>query len=212
MQLLLCAATEMEIAPALGQLRNRNRNDVDVLITGIGMMAAAFQLTQQLLKNQYRCVLQAGVGGGLYQDMPPGKIFFIKSETIGDMGVEENGSFRSLFDLKLADADLSPWKDGELVNSHPLLKENLYPAVKGVTVNEISTSPQRIEYYRNVLQAAIESMEGAALHYVCLQHQVPFLEVRSISNFIGERDKRNWHLNSAIENLNQAILHLLEKI
>ncbi|MFZ1371603.1 MAG: futalosine hydrolase, partial [Ferruginibacter sp.] len=55
----------------------------------------------------------------------------------------------------------------------------------------------------------IETMEGAALHYVCLQENIPFLQIRSISNYVGERDKIKWKLKEAIENLNTDLIKLI---
>ncbi len=48
-------------------------------------------------------------------------------------------------------------------------------------------------------------MEGAALHYVCLQEQIPFVQIRSVSNYVGERDKTKWKMKEAIENLNTEL-------
>jgi futalosine hydrolase len=56
----------------------------------------------------------------------------------------------------------------------------------------------------------IESMEGAAFHYVCLQQKNNFLQLRSISNRVGERDKSKWKLKESIENLNKELLKIIE--
>lgn len=58
----------------------------------------------------------------------------------------------------------------------------------------------------------IESMEGAALHYVCREFNIPFIQLRAISNYVGERDKSNWKIQEAIENLNQTILRFIDKL
>jgi futalosine hydrolase len=67
--------------------------------------------------------------------------------------------------------------------------------------------------YVNALQqkwkADIESMEGAALHFVCAKKNVPYLQLRAISNFVGERDKNKWLLATAIGNLNGALKALI---
>jgi futalosine hydrolase len=55
-------------------------------------------------------------------------------------------------------------------------------------------------------------MEGAALHYVCLQENIPFLQIRSISNRVGERDKAKWEFKEAIKNLNKELAVLLKEI
>jgi futalosine hydrolase len=55
-------------------------------------------------------------------------------------------------------------------------------------------------------------MEGAAFHYVCLLEKIPFLQLRSISNLIGERDKTKWKMEKAIQNLNENLISLLNKL
>ena len=55
-------------------------------------------------------------------------------------------------------------------------------------------------------------MEGAALHYVCRSMKVPFLQMRVVSNYIGERDKTKWMLGGAIENLNNTLLQYVDKL
>jgi futalosine hydrolase len=52
-------------------------------------------------------------------------------------------------------------------------------------------------------------MEGAALHYVCLQSGVPFLQLRSVSNTVGVRDKTKWDIKLAITRLNETLIPLL---
>jgi len=55
-------------------------------------------------------------------------------------------------------------------------------------------------------------MEGAALHYVCREMNVPFVQMRSISNYIGERDKAKWEIKLAIDHLNKSILKYVDKL
>jgi len=44
-------------------------------------------------------------------------------------------------------------------------------------------------------------MEGFALALACRTRGVPFLEVRTVSNLVGERDRNKWKLASALEGL-----------
>jgi futalosine hydrolase len=53
-------------------------------------------------------------------------------------------------------------------------------------------------------------MEGAAAAQVCLRYRVPFLEIRGLSNWAGNRNKRSWRLKEALDNCQRAMLHLLE--
>jgi futalosine hydrolase len=52
----------------------------------------------------------------------------------------------------------------------------------------------------------VESMEGAAFHYVCLQEGMPFAQVRAISNYVTPRDKSQWQMKDAIVNLNKWVI------
>jgi futalosine hydrolase len=55
-------------------------------------------------------------------------------------------------------------------------------------------------------------MEGAALHFVGREMNIPFLQVRAICNYIGERNKEKWKMQEAIDNLNQTILKYVDKL
>jgi futalosine hydrolase len=55
-------------------------------------------------------------------------------------------------------------------------------------------------------------MEGAALHFACLQSGIPFIQIRTISNTVGVRDKQQWQLPAAIDSLNQYLQHWLPLI
>ncbi len=211
MRVLLCAATEMEIAPTLQALSLKDGHTVDILITGVGLTACTYALTKEVVTNRPDAIVQAGVAGSLVSDQPLAQVVAVQSETIGDLGVQEE-AFLSLFDLKLLRPHALPWKNGKLINDTTILHVPGLPLVDGVTVNEISTKEDRIAYYRNTLQAQVESMEGAALHYIALMEKVPFLQVRSLSNFIGERDKSKWVMKEAIAKLNQTVQHTLTKL
>jgi futalosine hydrolase len=211
MQLLLCASTEFEIKPTIDFLQQENLQNVDIVITGVGMLATTYSLTKAISARRPDFIFQAGVAGALDKTLPLTKIVLIENENIGDLGVEENGVFKTLFDLNLLDKNSSPWMNGKLANNVDALKTSGLSIVSGVTVNEISTNPQRIAYYKNQLGAAVESMEGAALHYVALLEKIPFLQMRSLSNFVGERDKSKWVMDIAIANLNIELKRILTK-
>ena len=66
-----------------------------------------------------------------------------------------------------------------------------------------------IKFYREVFDPVTESMEGAALHYVCLMEKVPFVQIRSISNYIGERNKQKWDMMNSIVNLNETLIKII---
>jgi len=212
MHILLCAATEFEIQPTIDFVTGKFPGEIAIQITGLGLTAATYQLTKSISTNKPALVLQAGIAGCFDENLTLGKVVAIKSESLGDTGVLEGGKFKSLFEMNFLDENSFPWTGKKLVNKNRFLPEAGLELADAVTINEITTSVERISYYKNQLGAQVESMEGAALHYVCLQENVPFLQIRSLSNFVGERDKSRWLIKEAISNLNSELQKIIIKL
>ncbi|MES1213960.1 MAG: futalosine hydrolase [Bacteroidota bacterium] len=212
MKTLICAATAMEISPFLNEYNTAIENDaIDVLITGIGLTATTYSLTKYLTLKLPDLVIQAGIAGCFDKKIPLSTIVAIKQDVIADENVVEDKTFKTLFDLKLVDKNRFPYKKGWLINKdRDTWKEKTgLRFVKGISVNEITTSKQKIEFYQEAFSPSTESMEGAALHFSCLMEKIPFLQLRGVSNYIGERDKKKWKMKETILNLNNELKRLL---
>jgi futalosine hydrolase len=216
MHILLAAATTFEIQPAIDFLEKpRSRppgHEMRTLITGVGSLATVYSLIRQIDRYRPDVVIQAGIAG-CFTRQSPGEVVIVHEEILADQGVWEDGRFKSVFDLNLADKDAAPFTDGLLINPYKkLIAVSGLEAVRGITVNEITTDPLRIGWYQQNEAPVFESMEGGALHYVCLREKVAFLQLRSISNDIGVRDKIKWDIKKAIGNLNDRLIPLLKKL
>ncbi len=219
MKIALVAATWQEIAPIQDYLAERlylkNHHQFSLWVTGVGMVNTTYNLTKKIALEKPDLAIQAGIAGS-FQPLihTPGNVVAVKEEIIGDLGVLENNEiWTDIFDLKLSDPNLFPFKDRKLVNPHNQLFHKLnLPMVTAVSVNEITTNIKRIHQLIDQYSPAIESMEGAAFHYVCLHEGIPFIQLRSISNRIGERDKSQWQLHKAIENLQHTLITLINKL
>ncbi len=204
MKILVTAATELEIAPFIAQNAN-----VDVLITGVGAPACMYALTKQLQKNKYDFALQAGIAGTFKNMFPLGETFAVKSDVFADIGIQEKKDFFTLFEKEFMDADKLPYSKGRLLNAG--INNFSLPFVQAITVNTVSDDFEQTEMFKKKYDADIESMEGAAFHYVCIQENIPFLQLRSISNFVGERIKTNWKMKEAIESLNENLIRIINE-
>lgn len=205
--ILVVAATTKEINPFIKLTRTGDINSTDILISGIGLTASTYHLAKQLALKKYGLVIQAGVAGSFDLTIPLGAVVAVKEDAIADQSVIELQKLRTLFDLKLVPQDQYPYKKGWLINpNQEVLKKTKLKIVKGISVNQISTSKQLIKFYRDAFDPVTESMEGAALHYVCLMENVPFVQIRSISNYIGERNKKKWDMMDSIANLNDTLI------
>lgn len=211
MNILLIAATAKEIGPFFEYYRDSKRAlNIDILITGIGLTAATYHLLKQINLKCPDLVIQAGVAGCFDKKIPLGTVVIVKKETIADQSVIELRKLRTLFDLKLIPHDQFPFRNGWLENDHDILKNSKLKKVNAISVNEITTAMQRVKFYNDSFKPIIESMEGAALHYTCLMENIPFIQLRSISNYIAERDKKKWDMKKSIINLNKKLISLVE--
>ncbi|HNF37448.1 MAG TPA: futalosine hydrolase [Chitinophagaceae bacterium] len=211
MNCLVIAATPIEIAPFLTYLKKEKKikYEIDVLITGIGLTAATYALLNQINIKKPAFIIQAGVGGCFDINIKLGTVVAIKKETIADQSVVELKTLKTLFDLKLLPQNKNPFSNGWLVNSNDILRKIKLRKVTGISVNEITTDKKKVKLYRDRFKPVIESMEGAALHYVSLMEKIPFLQIRSVSNYIAERNKQKWNMKEAVENLNKELISIL---
>jgi len=202
MKLLVVAATEAEVSI----YKEQAPDGADLLITGVGMTATTYALTKHLQHHQYDMVLQAGVGGSFDSSVPLGSILFVSAERYGDLGAEDRDSYIDIFDMGLLGGNTHPHTNSMLINPIlPTLAGIDLPKVKGLTVNTVSGSETTIAR-RRAYGCTVESMEGAAFHYVCLMEGVAFAQVRSISNYVTPRDKSQWKMKDAIINLNNWLI------
>jgi futalosine hydrolase len=218
MKVLIVAATGLELMPfqkamaESGELGYKNL-ELSVLTTGVGMLATGIRLARHVQQHPPDLMIQAGIGGTFHNNVALGNVYTIAAETIADLGVSEDGKWNDVFDLKLADQNDTTFTNGRLQGADKrlsLLAE--LPAVTAITVNEITTKADRIAELKSRYNPAIESMEGAAFHWVGIESRIPFLQVRAVSNYVGERDKRKWMMKEAITNLNNVLQHLVNKI
>ena len=221
MDLLIVAATPFEIQPFTDHLSThfeqvsayhfqKKEVDIHLLITGAGMVNTAFSLGHVLAKKRFHLVINAGIAGAFNRTLQIGDVVQVVSEQFGDLGVEEkDGRFTDLFELGLLEKDQPPYDKGRLLNSGTA-NFGFLPICKGLTINKVHGSESSIKAIREKYEVDVESMEGAAFFYACLQSEVPFLQIRSISNYVEPRNREGWDLPTSITNLNKVLVEIME--
>lgn len=218
MKVIVTAATIEEWMPCFSDINTlytekSHRLHVQFHQSGVGLLASAFSLTKLILEEKPSLVIQIGIAGCFDEKCSPGKVVIVNEDMVADQGVMEEGNWKDIFDLKLERSNYTPYEKRRLPN--PWIKKfNLtkLPVVNAITVNQISTDEAYIKKLKKKYNPYIESMEGAALHYVCRMQQIPFVQVRAVSNYIGERDKSKWHISEALQNLNSNIIKYMDKL
>jgi futalosine hydrolase len=227
MKILLVSATEKEINLVSQKVEgmhkignghnsgNFGKATVDFLITGVGLPSTIYRLTSLLSKEKFDLVINLGIAGSYRDDLKIGDVAYIENEQFGDIGIDDNGELRTLFDMGYTDQNIAPFKNGKLINpvsNSGFHSISLLSKVNGLTVNLVSGNLLDIERRTSKFFADIESMEGAGVFYVCLLQNVPFIEIRAISNKVEPRNAKNWNIPLAIMNLDKVITDLLEEL
>jgi len=75
--------------------------------------------------------------------------------------------------------------------------------IKGpfITVSSITSSFKQADRLYATFSPVMESMEGAACAHTAALYSIPMIEIRSASNFVGERDKSKWDIDLAVKQL-----------
>jgi len=177
------------------------------------MVATAYVLTKHLQTNKYDFVIQVGVAGSFDRNIQLGEVVFITTDQYADLGAEDHDRYLDIFEMGLAEKNKFPFSDGKLVTPlFPVHEHVALQHVNGITVNTVSGNEQTIKRITERYGLCIESMEGAAFHEVCLRENVPFAQVRAISNYVTPRDKSQWKMKEAIINLNNWLADFINII
>lgn len=218
MKLLVTAATMLEIQPFLHFLDHESQPvsahqyrlancDITVLVAGVGMMHTAYSLGRYLATHRPDMAIQAGIAGCFRQEWALGTLVMVNREYLADLGAEDHDQFKDLFDIQLWQLSQPPFTGNALLNTFeglPYIPE--LPKVTSVSVNLVSGSIPTITRLETKYMPDIEGMEGAAFHYACLTENVPFLQIRSLSNYVEVRDKSKWKIPLAVKSLNEELI------
>jgi futalosine hydrolase len=211
-RILIVSATTAEIDSYASQLTSRA--GVDVLVTGVGMVATAARCAQALALERYDVALNLGVCGSFDRALSPGTVVHVVRDRIAELGAEDGERFLTIHDLQLLDDDEFPFRAGRLVNDAPPATAALdaLPVVEGITVNTVHGNDRSIDEVARRFRPQVESMEGAAFMYACLVQGVRFAQVRAVSNVVERRNRDAWKLKEAIDNLGVAAVDIVRAL
>ncbi len=225
MKVLLVVATYKEVMPLLENYQKninpglkryhleKGNLKLDVLITGVGAVHTVYNMMKTLDKD-VDLVVNMGIAGSFQRDLKIGQIVNVTQEEFGDIGIEDKNSFHSLFDKGLMNPNEKPYENGVIQNRF------LYPSdmikklqpVKGLTVNTTHGSYASVNHLMQNFQADIETMEGAAFGYVCTSEGLPWIQLRSISNYVTNRELAEWDVAGAIESLTEFMIGFIQEL
>lgn len=202
MRILIVAATETEIAP----IRPHLGSTVDVLVTGIGMVATAVKCSRALALTSYDLALNVGICGSFDRTLEPGAVVHVVRDQIAELGAEDDDAFVTMEEIRLP----AEWT---FVNSAPpsIAALRALPAVNAITVNTVHGNERSIAAVIERFRPEVETMEGAAFMSACLINKVTFAQVRAVSNIVERRNPGAWRVATAIERLTETTRLILSQ-
>ena len=226
MRILVVSATRAEVGPFVSGLRRTvdetsnvtgyaaNGHHVDVLVTGVGMVATATWVSRTFAHVRYDLALNLGVCGSFDRALVPGTVVHVVSDRLAELGAEDGDAFLTIHEMQLLDENAPPFTQGQLVNAAPPVNHVLagLPSVAGITVSTVHGNEQSIACVTRRCAPQVESMEGAAFMYACLVHAIPFAQVRGVSNLVERRNRNAWTLPEAIAALGDTALRIVDHL
>jgi futalosine hydrolase len=174
-----------------------SRAGVEVLSAGVGVVDSAARVTQALMKATYDVVIGAGIAGAF-----PGVARVGDGVVVGDERI----------DLRIETGEAIVLPGGGSVTEHVRADSHLvdavvalgFPLVRGITVNEVTATDATARRLREK-NVDVETMEGFAVLRAAQLLGVPALEVRGISNIVGDRKNGGWDFGAGIRGLRKVL-------
>jgi futalosine hydrolase len=212
MRILVVAATPFEVESLRSEVGSQSQEsgiknqEIDFLITGVGMVATAFALGKHLSTNKYDLAVNLGIAGSFNRSIVLGEVVEVTEDHLSELGAEDDDTFLPIETLGFGesicktDTRLSAYTD---IN----IKQ-----VTAITVNTVHGHEPSIKKLATRIQPELESMEGAAFFYACKQTGMPCLQIRAVSNYVEKRNRDAWQIGLAIKNLNSFAVEFLNTL
>ncbi len=214
MNILIAAATVTEIEHLLDKvevLNNFNNTileanykslELKIFVSGVGMSAMSYCMGKAL-NDEYDIAINMGIAGSFLKMHELGHVVNVTNDIFSELGAEDGDKFLTLEDLNLKGT--SEEHNNSTIKNSVI---NELPKVKGITVNTVHGNESSIKKIVQRLNPDVESMEGAAFMYACKKESLPFVQIRSISNYVDKRNKSNWNIPLALENLSSTMIRV----
>jgi futalosine hydrolase len=200
--LLVCTAVEAEAeAIRAGAFRSAGAGSPRIAAVGVGPAAAAAGTARLLALAEvagrpFQAVIGAGIAGGFPGRAEIGATVLATRTIAADLGAETPDGFLPIerlgFGTSVHESDADLFKR---------LTAALPDALAGdiLTLATVTgTAATAADLARRHPAALAEAMEGYGVATAARAAGLPFLELRTISNLIGPRDRSSWRLPDAL--------------
>lgn len=204
---LIITAVDAE-AEAVGRFENAL-----ILAGGVGRTNAAVATTRAILKHgPFDVVINAGVAGALPgSELQIGDALIASSCVYHEEGIVTSNGFASTASMGFPLGDF----EGNCVPVDEHLLDRLgdfLPMGPIATVATCSGTDAAAAEVARRTGALAEAMEGAAVVHAARLLYTPAIEIRTISNFTGNRATQMWDLDKAFASLSDVMQRVMAQL
>lgn len=181
---------------------------IDFLVSGVSMVNTSYCLGRYLANSAPDMLIQIGIAGSFSEQIPIGSVVEVTEELFPELGAESPEGWLSLEQLGFP---LVQTAEGNLYNrlDNPVSYCSHLTQARAITVNNVSGIDSTIERLKKEWNPDIESMEGGAFFHAMKQVQIPFMQLRGISNMVEPRNKERWRIGAAINAVQKETFQFL---
>ena len=208
------------ISGTLGDVR------VKLMAAGPGIVNTAQALTSMIESHRPQLIVQTGCAGIFRQSgLAIGDIGIATEEIDIHTGLESSSGSCVTDELPFALLQTPkmiknryPMNEKLVNHAFQILQSDKMPTgfkiKKGpfITVSTITTTNNRANVLFKEFTPCMEQMEGAAAAHVAILYNIPFIEIRSASNFVGKRNTNAWNTDLAFQNVCKSVYVFIQHV
>ncbi len=212
--ILITAATSFEYDllqkqyTAANVLQNKEIN-LTFLTTGIGIMATSVVLCGHFNNNKYDFAINIGIAGAYLPLISLTDVVQVSSDTLAWLGVEDNADFIPASELALpgvvpVSETFKPYM--------PFYSKKIKTATALTVHTATGSTATVLKNAEKYPMTEIETMEGASFYNACNMYNQPCMQLRAISNRVEPRNRANWKIPEALNNLTETTVQYIDEL
>ena len=200
--LLIPTALERERIPVELRREWTDRGDL-IELCGFGAVVSGIQASRWIEHFRPTGVILLGIAGSYTTELAPGSAIEFTQVSCFGIGVGEGDGYRGAGEM-----GWDHWPFTPNITDTIELEANTERELELLSVMAASASTLETGVKTRAFPTALaEDMEGFSVAAACRLSDVPLRIVRGISNFAGDRNHRDWKIDSSLQAAMEVVLH-----
>ncbi|MBP7497940.1 MAG: hypothetical protein KA792_09785 [Bacteroidales bacterium] len=228
MKILIVCSTVNELQPFLNIFKtsyqsnpliiNFNKVEIHIIISGYGITSTAYYCGKQLQGEQYDLAINAGIAGSFKEEYSTGTVLNVSRDCLADFGSVRNNIF---YPAAFFNSEKSTKAcDNHFIENNTKIDNkiiNNLPKATGITVSTIDHRASVVKKKIKQFNPDIETMEGYAFMFACLNSGIDYLQLRAVSNIISpihlisDKEENKWDIKKATAKLTLTLKDIINE-